>query len=76
MTLPVKQSRQTVRGAEAMIIDPAIQMVKAESSKPPFRLFAVLKGLCMTAGGHYVVVPAEKENRFRKELRDLGYILK
>ncbi|MGD9971562.1 MAG: hypothetical protein AB7S77_00720 [Desulfatirhabdiaceae bacterium] len=35
-----------------------------------------MNGLCMTDGGHYIVVPAEKENRFRKELRNLGYILK
>lgn len=34
-----------------------------------------LKDLCMTAGGRYLVVPRETETRFRRELRNLGYVL-
>ncbi len=34
-----------------------------------------LKDLCMSAGEQYVVVPRETETRFRRELRNLGYVL-
>ncbi|MBI5589767.1 MAG: hypothetical protein HY881_04720 [Deltaproteobacteria bacterium] len=34
-----------------------------------------LKGICMLAGEQYVVVPRGSETRFRRELRNLGYVL-
>jgi hypothetical protein len=34
-----------------------------------------LKNICFLAGGHYVVVPAENDTKFRKLLRELGYVI-
>jgi hypothetical protein len=34
-----------------------------------------MKGYCLRAGDHYLVVPSNREQHFRKELEKLGYIL-
>ena len=34
-----------------------------------------LKGYCLRAGDHHLVVPSNREQHFRKELEKLGYIL-
>jgi hypothetical protein len=33
-----------------------------------------MKGYCLRAGDHYLVVPSNREQHFRKELEKLGYI--